>query len=127
MLTVPVVAGSQAALHQLKSYIVCVVTARRPETEKATKQWLSTHFPCLTEYHHASTGTKHAVASDVLVDDFDLNIVEFVKSDSNRCGILFEQPWSINDNDIAKYVDQVYFCRGSQSVVKAVNEIADIG
>lgn len=127
VMTVPVVAGSQAALQQLKGYNVCVVTARRPETEKATKQWLSTHFSCLTEYHHARTGTKHAVASDVLIDDFDLNIVEFVKSDPNRCGILFEQPWSINDNDIAKYVDQVYFCRGWQSVVMTVNEITDIG
>lgn len=122
-----VIEGSQGALKQLAKHYVYVVTARRPETEVATKKWLSTHFPSLTEYYHAKTGDKHSIPSDVLIDDFDLNIVEFVKSDPCRCGILFVQPWSINETDIEKYADRVYFCRDWQSVVKAVGEIDSDG
>lgn len=118
-----VIEGSQTALKQLAEHYVCVVTARRPEAEMATKQWLSTHFPCLTEYYHAKTGTKHTIPTDMLIDDFDLNIVEFVKSDPNRYGILFMQPWSINETEIEEYADRIYFCSGWQSVVKAIGEI----
>jgi 5'(3')-deoxyribonucleotidase len=123
VMTVPVIGGSQAAIQQLNEQELCVVTARRPETETATKQWLSMHFPSLKEYHHARTGTKHSIPSNVLIDDFDLNIVEFVKSDPCRRGILFKHPWSLNDVDIEKYADQVYFCNGWQSVLKVVDEI----
>lgn len=122
-----VIVGSQTALKQLTRHQICVVTARRPETEKATKQWLNVHFPCLTDYYYAKTGTKHTIPSDVLIDDFDLNIVEFVKSNPDRCGILFEQPWSRNETEIEKYADQVYFCRDWQSVVKAIGEIDGTG
>ncbi len=118
-----VIEGSQIALRQLANHCVCVVTARRPETEKATKQWLNAYFPYLKEYYHARTGTKHAIPSDVLIDDFDLNIVEFVKSDPNRHGILFVQPWSINGAEIEKYADRIYYCHKWQSVVEAVGEI----
>ncbi len=118
-----VIEGSQIALRQLSKHYVCVVTARRPETEQATKQWLNTYFPCLKEYYHARTGTKHTIPSDVLIDDFDLNIVEFVKSDPDRYGILFMHPWSINGAEIEKYADRIYYCHEWQSVVEAVGEI----
>lgn len=122
-----VIEGSQTALKQLAKHYVCVVTARQPEAEMATKQWLSMHFPFLTDYYYTKTGAKHTIPSDVLIDDFDLNIAEFVKSSPNRCGILFMQPWSINETDIEKYADQVYFCHGWQSVVKVIGEIDDVG
>lgn len=123
VLSVPVMEGSQAAIQQLSMHDVCVVTARRPETEGATKQWLSTYFPCLTVYHHARTGSKHTIASDVLIDDFDMNILEFVKSDPYRHGILFMHPWSINGAEIMKYSDRVHFCTGWQNVIRAIGEI----
>lgn len=123
VLAVPVIEGSQTAIQQLGSQDLCVVTARRPETEKATKQWLRKHFPSLTEYYHARTGTKHTIPSNVLIDDFDLNIVEFVKSDPNRRGILFKQPWSINDAGVEEYSDQVYFCDGWKNALKVLSEI----
>jgi 5'(3')-deoxyribonucleotidase len=123
VLTVQVIDGSRAAVRQLTRHNVCIVTARRPETEKATKQWLNTHFPCLTEYYHARTGTKHNIPSNVLIDDLDFNILEFVRSDPDRHGILFWQPWSLNDTEIQKYADQVHFCRDWQSVVEAINEL----
>ena len=56
-----------------------MVTARRPNAEKATREWLGHHFPGLTKYFYARTGTKQTIPSDVLVDDFDLNIVEWVE------------------------------------------------
>jgi 5'(3')-deoxyribonucleotidase len=125
VLAVPVIDGSQLAIQQLGYQDLCVVTARRPETEEATKQWLSKHFPSLNEYYHARTGTKHSIPSDVLIDDFDLNIVEFVKSDPSRRGILFKQPWSINNTGIEEYADQVYFCNGWQNVLRVISEIDD--
>lgn len=123
VLKLPVIDGSQAAIKHLTRHEVCVVTARRPETEKATKEWLGVHFPCLTEYYHARTGTKHNIPSNVLIDDLDFNIVEFVKSHPNRRGILFWHPWSLNDTDIREYADQVDFCRDWESVVRAIDKV----
>jgi len=126
VIRVPVIEGSQEAIKQLSrvDHDLLVVTARRPHTEEATRRWLKTHFPCLDQYHHARTGTKHSIPSDVLIDDLDLNIAEFVKSDTKRRGILFLHPWSLNDTDIDLYSDQVFFCPEWQSVVKAVEEIS---
>lgn len=122
-LGVPLIEGSQKGIEQLVDHDVCVVTARRPNSEVATKQWLGTHFPHLTEYYHARTGTKHSIPSDVLIDDLDMNIVEFVKSDPNRRGILFVHPWSINGTGIENYSNQVYYCPEWSSVVRAVADI----
>lgn len=123
VLGVPLIEGSQKAIKQLCGHDVIVVTARRPNTEEATRRWLSQHFPSLTQYYHARTGTKHNIPSDVLIDDLDMNIVEFVRSDPDRRGILFQHPWSLNDTDIEDYSDQVYYCPQWHSVVKAIDEI----
>ena len=123
VLQVPLIEGSQNAIKRLFGHDVFVVTARRPNAEVATKQWLSHHFPCLKQYHSARTGTKHNIPSDVLIDDLDMNIVEFVKSDPNRHGILFQHPWSLNDMDIESYRDQVSYCPDWQSAVLAIEAI----
>ena len=120
---VPLIEGSQDAIRQLFLHDVFVVTARRPIAEVATKLWLSAHFPCLKKYHSTKTGTKQNIPSDVLIDDLDMNIVEFVKSDPNRHGILFVHPWSLNDMDIESYSNQVSYCPEWQSVVKAIEAI----
>jgi 5'(3')-deoxyribonucleotidase len=122
-LSIPLIEGSQDGIEKLSNHDVCVVTARRPNAEDATKQWLSTNFPCLTEYYHARTGMKHNIPSDVLIDDLDMNIVEFVKSDPNRRGILFVHPWSINGTDIENYSNQVHYCPTWKSVVMAIQDI----
>jgi 5'(3')-deoxyribonucleotidase len=124
VMRVPLIDGSQKAIKQLCERDVIVVTARRPNTEEATRRWLREHFPCLTQYYHARTGTKHNIPSDVLIDDLDMNIVEFVRSNPDRRGILFQHPWSLNDTDIEDYADQVYYCPQWQSVMKAIDDIA---
>jgi 5'(3')-deoxyribonucleotidase len=122
-LNVPLIEGSQKGIEQLNYHDIFVVTARRPNAENATKQWLKTHFPCLTEYYQARTGTKHNIPSDVLIYDLDMNIVEFVRSDLDRRGILFLHPWSINGTDIEKYSNQVHYCPEWKSVVRAIHNI----
>jgi len=123
VLAVPVIEGSKAAVQQLAGHELCVVTARRPEVESATRQWLDRHFPCLREYYYAKVGNKQAIPSKALIDDFDLNIVEFVKSHPDRRGILFEQPWSRNGTQIEQYADQVHCCSQWQDVLEAVRKI----
>ena len=123
VLQVPLIEGSQNAIKRLFKHDIFIVTARRPNAEAATKQWLSHHFPCLKQYHSASTGSKHNIPSDVLIDDLDMNIVEFVKSDPNRHGILFQHPWSLNGMDIESYSNQVSYCPDWQSVVLAIEAI----
>jgi 5'(3')-deoxyribonucleotidase len=122
-LNIPLIEGSQDGIGELAGHSICVVTARRPNAEEATRRWLNTHFPSLTEYYHARTGSKHSIPSDVLIDDLDLNIVEFVKSHPSRRGILFLHPWSINGPDIENYSDQVHFCPGWKSAVRAIRDI----
>jgi len=124
VMRVPLIDGAQEAVAQLSHHDLLVVTARRPNAEEATKRWLKENFPCLVQYHHARTGSKQAIPSHVLIDDLDLNIVEFVRSDPKRKGILFLHPWSKNDTDIDDYRDQVYYCPGWQSVLNAVEEIS---
>jgi 5'(3')-deoxyribonucleotidase len=124
VMRVPLIEGSQKAIKQLCEQDVIVVTARRPNAEEATRRWLREHFPCLTQYYHARTGTKHNIPSDVLIDDLDMNIVEFVRSNPDRRGILFLHPWSLNGTDIEDYADQVYYCPQWHSVMKAIDDIA---
>lgn len=126
-LNLPLIEGSQQGVKRLNDHDVFVVTARRPDAEEATRRWLNAHFPCLRGYYTARTGTKQSVPSDLLIDDLDLNIVEFVRSHPDRRGILFVHPWSINGTDIEDYADQVYYCPGWQRVVEAVEEIARRG
>ena len=123
VLQVPLIEGSQNAIKRLFRHDVFVVTARRPNSEVATKQWLSAHFPSLKQYHSARTGSKHNIPSDVLIDDLDMNIVEFVKSDPNRRGILFQHPWSLNGMDIESYSNQVSYCPDWRNAVLAVEAI----
>lgn len=122
-LNIPLIEGAQDGIGQLAGHDVCVVTARRPNAEHATRRWLNMHFPSLTEYYRASTGTKHSIPSDILIDDLDLNIVEFVKSDPNRRGILFVHPWSINGTDIENYGDQVKYCPEWRSVIRTIRDL----
>ena len=126
VIRVPVIEGAREAVRQLskREHELLVVTARRPHTEEATRRWLREHFPCLTQYHHARTGTKHNIPCDLLIDDLDLNIVEFVKSDPERQGILFLHPWSLNDTDIGDYSDRVFFCPEWGSVVESIAAIS---
>ena len=124
---VPLIEGAQNAIEQLAGHDVFVVTARRPNAEEATRRWLATHFPCLKGYYRASTGTKQNIPSDVLIDDLDMNIVEFVRSNPKRRGILFMHPWSLNGTDIEDYPDQVYYCQHWQSAIKAIEDIDYVG
>ncbi len=121
--SLPLIEGSQSGVKEINHHEVFVVTARRPNAEEATREWLKAHFPCLKDYYRARTGTKHNVPSDVLIDDLDFNIVEFVRSHPDRRGILFVHPWSINDTDIEDFSDQIYYCPEWQSVVEAIEEI----
>ena len=123
VMMVPILEGAQEAIKQLSRHDLLVVTARRPNAEQATRMWLAEHFPGLVRYHHARTGTKQVIPSDVLIDDLDMNIVEFVRSDPRRRGVLFQHPWSLNDTDIEDYADQVYYCPRWQSVIEAIEEI----
>ena len=123
-LSVPLIEGSQKGIGQIVAdHNVCVVTARRPNAEDATKKWLGIHFPCLTEYYRAAIGMKHSIPSDLLIDDLDINVVDFVKSDPGRRGILFVHPWSLNGTDIENYSNQVHYCPEWKSVVRAIHDI----
>ncbi len=84
---------------------------------------MNTHFASFKEYYRAGTGIKHSIPSDILIDDLDLNIVEFVKSNPHRHGVLFLHPWSINGTEIEKYLEQVHFWAEWESVVRAIHEI----
>jgi len=84
-----------------------VVIVELPNAKEASK-WLSIHFPCLKHITIERTGTKQSIPSYVLIDDLDMNMVEFVESDPNRRGILFVHPWSIDMTQISKITQIKY-------------------
>jgi 5'(3')-deoxyribonucleotidase len=48
----PLIEGSQRGVKQLIHHDVFVVTARRPNAEEATKQWLNKLYKQIVEPHH---------------------------------------------------------------------------
>ena len=88
--------GCTKALTELASeFRIVVATSRRPTTDNWTKEWLDANR---IKYHHfvnTWVAGKSLPEVQILVDDYDKNIKEFIESgDNSRKAILFTQPWN---------------------------------
>ena len=97
--------GAKDGLKALREmgYEVVIVT-NRPSSEDTvewTKGWLRKNGLPYDDFHSTADTTKTAVGVDVLIDDHDRNVVEFLED--GRPAVLFDQPWnSVPDVDGAK-------------------------
>ena len=89
----PVVMGSIKNMEEIyKKYHVVVASSRPPESERATKEWLSKHFK-YHEYVNTHKIGKHNLGLHVLIDDNLENIKNFCKY-GGLLAIVFDQPWN---------------------------------
>lgn len=106
ILSLPTIAGASIAMNKLiKKYKVAIVTARPPESDPWTKQWLIENDIPYDDYFNQKEGTKQNIAAAVslLIDDYQKNIEEFL-SNSNGAAILYSQPWNGNRDTLHDYI-----------------------
>ncbi len=88
--------GAKDGLRTLRErgYEVIIVTNRpsNDDTVEWTKGWLDENGLPYDEFHSTADTTKTAVGVDVLIDDHDRNVVEFLED--GRPAVLFDQPWN---------------------------------
>jgi|GEM_PF-4856721 len=106
VLTTPAVPGASKAMLKLSSdFNLAIVTARPPESTDATQCWLRANGFPFDDFSNLSEGTKHntAVPCDLLVDDYKVNIVEYLRN-TDGSAILFSRPWNADHAELEPYL-----------------------
>jgi len=106
-LSIPVIADARASLKQLiASYNVAIVTARPPEADRWTLEWLRKKGIEFDFYANLRVGAKHETSfpCDVLIDDYTANILAFLQH-TEGCAILFSQPWNQERTEFKPYLE----------------------
>jgi 5'(3')-deoxyribonucleotidase len=102
--------GAALGISQLITrYRVCIITSRDPLTNEWTKRWLRMNRIHFDEFYSQKDGTKsHLDHLNILIDDYDKNVLEFLQSKPERKAIIFAQPWNqhINNHHLTKYQKQ---------------------
>ena len=94
--------GARDGLDTLRGmgYEIVIVTNRPSDedTVRWTKSWLEENSLPYDRFHSTAETKKTAVDVDVLIDDHDRNVAEFLRD--GRPAVLFDQPWnSVPDVD----------------------------
>jgi 5'(3')-deoxyribonucleotidase len=113
--------GAKEVLSKLiQKYYVSIATARPPETDEWTKEWLAKNRISFDGYHNLREGFKHNVDFDVLIDDYPGNIKSFLEKHNGKA-ILFSQPWNHDTIEMSNYINE-----GRLFVVKKWDEIPEL-
>lgn len=115
VLTTPIIEGARDAMQRLSmSYAIAIVTSRPVEAISSTREWLGLHDIRYDYFANLADGGKHftAMTCDLLIDDYKLNIVEFLRN-TNGSAILFSQPWNFDQTDLDPYVGSARLVRAT--------------
>ena len=108
-LDIKLIKGAKKGIKKLsEEYIINITTARAPKNYEVTRKWLRKNKIQFNNLIFADD--KSSISGDILIDDYDKNIVDFLKKEPKRFGILFSQPWSLNNNGLKKYCDLDQAC-----------------
>jgi len=116
--------GAKDGLRTLRGmgYEIIIVT-NRPSSEDTvewTKSWLDENGLPYDEFRSTADTSKTVVGVDVLIDDHDRNVVEFLED--GRPAVLFDQPWNtVPDVDGAK--DRMEVVGDWEKAVEALHEL----
>ena len=88
----PVIPGAVSAVEMARRYgrVIFVTSAQHTPGRKFF--WLNQHGFYVNIKDYVECMDKGLIRADVLVDDYEVNLVEFPK------GILFDQPWNRHSN-----------------------------
>ncbi|MBI3648455.1 MAG: hypothetical protein HY240_06895 [Actinobacteria bacterium] len=84
--------------------MLVVVSARPEEAAERTERWLLRHRFAYDSYETAKEALKSAHALDVLIDDYQGNIKDFLGSDKDRVAVLVDRPWNHERADLAEWI-----------------------
>lgn len=96
--TFPAIPGAMGGIHALREqghYVECVTS--KPDWAEATIwTWMGRWKPEFQRVTITKLNDSKADATDaeILVDDKPQNILEWIESDEDRLGVLFDQPWN---------------------------------
>jgi uncharacterized HAD superfamily protein len=102
---------------------ILIITARDAKIDDQTKEWLQSNKIKYDKYLNCKKKNKYENIIDVIIDDYPENIEKIV-IDSNKFGILFEQPWNKNIMILNPYIGKnVYKVSSWQQVQEVIEEI----
>lgn len=97
--------GARELLEALSvNHKVLILTSRPAETRDATSDWLDRHGLRCDALKSMIDMKKSAWATDVLVDDYIGNIVEYLQK-TNGTAILMDQPWNRERDALRDWID----------------------
>jgi 5'(3')-deoxyribonucleotidase len=117
----PPIEGCIEALSELsQEFNIIIATGRKPITDSWTKDWLNSNKVQFDHFINTRESGKSISEAQFLIDDYDKNIKEFIKSgDNSRKAILFNQPWN-NDHHLLMpllLAKRVYIAEGWNQVL----------
>lgn len=92
----PIFNAPEVVAELSKYFEISIATNRTEVADKPTRWWLTNCHISHDEYHNTSIEGKGKVSGDIIIDDYPKNILAFMEQ-PNRIGILFIQPWNIED------------------------------
>jgi len=102
-------------------YYINIVSSRPEESFNYTLEWLNKN----NIYYDSVEILSSKLIGDVLVDDYDENILRFLNNNNaNKLGVLLLQPWSINNpetNKIPCYDKRFKMCYNWNEVYDELN------
>lgn len=122
----PLVGCSEALSELARTFQVVVATSRDPMTDSWTKEWLNANGITYHRFINTHSEGKSLPGVQILIDDYEKNIKEFVTSGSDsRQAVLFSQPWNVEHNPLLSFIEskQVYVVTCWSSVVECVKNI----
>lgn len=97
-------AGAPEMLRRLRSkYRVHVLTVRPREVRAGTVMWLEESGLEYDRFEFSKEALKSAHGTEVLIDDYDQNLVEFL-SNSEGFGVLVDQPWNQSEDALEPFI-----------------------
>lgn len=110
-----------------KNQMIIIITARPIETEEWTKEWLAKEKIPYDIIKYVQESSKFSVATDILIDDYIGNILEFLRK-TNGFAILVNQPWNKDRNDLMSYISnrRLFIANSLYDLPRLVNTINNI-
>ena len=102
----PILNASESINRLIRKFKIAIVTARSPDSDEWTKNWLVANGIPYDSYINTKEGHKHNIDVDheLLVDDYLGNIQKYLEK-SDGLAILFDQPWNRERSSLRQYME----------------------
>lgn len=109
-------------------HFIKIVTSRFPPAKKVTYIWLTKYFTFdEVVWTHGKEKTNDYIQVNILIDDHITNLKNFIDTaDKNvLCGILYDQPWNQDRDEIQEYIDKddIFVCKNWHEVNHVIDTV----